>query len=259
MSRLGEIVDYKRHEIEPWLAHSEDWKKRASQHRNFRGFRVALDLAPFGIVAEVKKASPSAGVIAEDFDPLAIATRYEDAGAHCISVLTDEHFFQGHLDYLALIHRNLSLPILRKDFMLHEVQIYQAVLAGADAILLIVAALTDNELRSLLAVANNLRIDALVEVHNEAEVERALTAEATFIGINNRDLGTFNTDLATTERLLPLIPDECTVVSESGLKTVDAVRRVADAGADAALIGEALMRSPDPKRLIREVLEATRR
>jgi indole-3-glycerol phosphate synthase len=259
MSRLGEIVEYKRHEIEPWLAHSEDWEKRALQHRNFRGFRVALDLAPFGIVAEVKKASPSAGVIVENFDPLAVAMRYEDAGAHCISVLTDEHFFQGHLDYLALIHRNLSLPILRKDFTLHEVQIYQAVLAGADAILLIVAALTDKELSSLLGVANNLRIDVLVEVHNEAEVERALTAGATFIGINNRDLGTFTTDLTTTERLLPLIPDECTVVSESGLKTVDAVRRVADAGADAALVGEALMRSPDPKRLIREILEATRR
>ena len=166
MSRLAEIIDHKRQEIAPWLNHTEDWEKRAHGHRHYRNFRLALDMAPFGFIAEVKRASPSAGIIAEEFDPLAVATRYYEAGAHCISVLTDERFFHGHLDYLALIHQHVPLPTLRKDFTLHEVQIYQAILAGADAVLLIVTALTDGELDRLLQISSNVGIDALVEVHN---------------------------------------------------------------------------------------------
>ena len=146
MSRLAEIIAHKRQEIAPWLNHTEDWEERARGHRHFRNFRLALETAPFGFIAEVKRASPSAGIIAEDFDPLAVATRYYEAGAHCISVLTDERFFHGHLDHLALIHQHVPLPTLRKDFTLHEAQIYQAILAGADAVLLIVAALNDQEL-----------------------------------------------------------------------------------------------------------------
>jgi indole-3-glycerol phosphate synthase len=258
MSRLAEIINYKRQEISPWIAHTNEWKNRAKEHRNFRGFRTALDLAPFGFIAEVKRASPSAGVITEEFDPLSIATKYYEGGAHCISVITDERYFQGHLDYLALVHQHVPVPTLRKDFTIHEVQIYQAILAGADAILLIVAALSDNELKYLYQVATSLAVDVLVEVHNEAELERALNINADFIGINNRDLTTFNVDLNTTEHLLPLIPSQCTVVSESGIQTPADVQRVLHAGANAVLVGESLMRASDPKKLLHDLLEAAR-
>jgi len=258
MSRLAEIINYKRQEISPWIAHTNDWKRRAKEHRNFRGFRTALDLAPFGFIAEVKRASPSAGVITEEFDPLSIATKYYEGGAHCISVITDERYFQGHLDYLALVHQHVPVPTLRKDFIIHEVQIYQAILAGADAILLIVAALSDNELKYLHQVATSLAVDVMVEVHNEAELERALNIHADFIAINNRDLTTFNLDLRTTERLLPLIPSQCTIVSESGIQTPADVQRVLHAGANAVLVGESLMRASDPKKLLHDLLEAAR-
>jgi len=258
MSRLAEIINYKRQEISPWIAHTNDWKRRAGEHRNFRGFRTALDLAPFGFIAEVKRASPSAGVITEQFDPLSIATKYYEGGAHCISVITDERYFQGHLDYLALVHQHVPVPTLRKDFIIHEVQIYQAVLAGADAILLIVAALSDNELKYLHQVATSLAVDVMVEVHNEAELERALNIHADFIAINNRDLTTFNLDLRTTERLLPLIPSQCTIVSESGIQTPADVQRILHAGANAVLVGESLMRASDPKKLLHDLLEAAR-
>ena len=258
MSRLAEIIAHKRQEIAPWLNHTSDWEERAQGHRHFRNFRLALEMAPFGFIAEVKRASPSAGIIAEEFDPLAVATRYYEAGAHCISVLTDERFFHGHLDYLALIHQHVPLPTLRKDFTLHEVQIYQAILAGADAVLLIVAALNDQELRHLLQIASKMGIDALVEVHDETELERALGAGADFIGINNRNLATFEVDLATTEVLAPKVPDDCTVVSESGIRTTVDVQRVASAGIDGVLVGEALMRASEPQSLLRELQDAAR-
>jgi indole-3-glycerol phosphate synthase len=258
MSRLAEIIAYKRQEIAPWLNHTEDWEKRAQGHRHFRNFRLALEMAPFGFIAEVKRASPSAGIIAEEFDPLAVALRYYEAGAHCISVLTDERFFHGHLDYLALIHQHVPLPTLRKDFTLHEAQIYQAILAGADAVLLIVAALNDQELGRLLQVSSKFGIDALVEVHDEAELDRALNAGADFIGINNRNLATFEVNIATTELLAPKIPDRCTVVSESGIRTRADVERVAAAGVDGVLVGEALMRASEPQKLLRELQDAAR-
>jgi indole-3-glycerol phosphate synthase len=258
MSRLAEIIAHKRQEIAPWINHTEDWEIRARGHRNYRNFRLALEMAPFGFIAEVKRASPSAGIIAEDFDPLAVATRYYEAGAHCVSVLTDERFFHGHLDYLALIHQHIPLPTLRKDFTLHEVQIYQAILAGADAILLIVAALNEEELLRLLQTSSNMGIDALVEVHNEAELDRALQAGADFIGINNRNLATFEVDLATTELLARQVPDDCTLISESGIRTAADVERVANAGVDGVLVGEALMRASEPQKLLRELQEAAR-
>jgi indole-3-glycerol phosphate synthase len=258
MSRLAEIIDHKRQEISPWIAHTNDWKTRAKEHRNFRGFRTTLDLAPFGFIAEVKRASPSAGLIAEEFDPVSIAAKYYEGGAHCVSVITDERFFRGHLDYLALVHQHVPIPTLRKDFTLHEVQIYQAILAGADAVLLIVAALSDDELKYLHEVGTSLSVDILVEVHNEAELERALKFGADFIGINNRDLTTFKVDLETTERLVPLVPSQCTIVSESGIQTGADVQRVLQAGADAVLVGESLMRASDPKKLLHDLLEAAR-
>ena len=258
MSRLAEIIAHKRQEIAPWLNHTEDWEERARGRRHFRNFRLALETAPFGFIAEVKRASPSAGIIAEDFDPLAVATRYYEAGAHCISVLTDERFFHGHLDHLALIHQHVPLPALRKDFTLHEAQIYQAILAGADAVLLIVAALNDQELGRLLQVSSKMGIDALVEVHDEAELDRALNAGANFIGINNRNLATFEVNIATTKLLAPKVPDHCTVISESGIRTAADVQRVANAGVDGVLVGEALMRAPEPQRLLRELQYAAR-
>src|ERR1700683_5088957 len=238
MSRLDEIVAHKRKEIAPWLAHTADWHDRAAALGPFRGFRKALQTGKFGFIGEVKKASPSAGVIAEDFDPVRIALIYDEAGADCISVLTDEKFFQGHLDYLALIRNKVTRPLLRKDFTIDEVQIYQAALAGADAVLLIVAALTDDEIRRFKAVADEIGIDCLIEVHDETELTRALDAGADFIGINNRNLATFDVDLKVTERLAGKVPGNCTIISESGIRTADDIRRVIGAGVHGALIGE---------------------
>jgi indole-3-glycerol phosphate synthase len=254
MSRLGEIIDYKRTEIAPWLAHTADWRERAAALGPFRGFRKALISGVFGFIGEVKKASPSAGVIAEDFDPVRIALVYDEAGANCISVLTDEKFFQGHLDYLALIRNKVSKPLLRKDFTIDEVQIYQAALAGADAVLLIVAALTDDELKRFKAVADEIGIDCLIEVHDETELNRALDVGADFIGINNRNLATFDVDLKVTERLAGKVPGNCTIISESGIRTADDIRRVIGAGVHGALIGEALMRAEDPRALLESFL-----
>jgi indole-3-glycerol phosphate synthase len=254
MSRLGEIIAFKRKEIEPWLPHTADWHHRAAALGPFRGFRKTLITGQFGFIGEVKKASPSAGVITEDFDPLRTALIYHEAGAHCISVLTDQKFFQGHLDYLALIRQKVPSPLLRKDFTIHEVQIYQAALAGADAVLLIVSALTDDELKRFKASAEEIGIDCLVEVHDETELGRALDAGADFIGINNRNLATFEIDLNVTERLAPKVPDGCTIVSESGIRTADDIRRVIGAGVHAALIGESLMRATDPRALLESFL-----
>jgi indole-3-glycerol phosphate synthase len=254
MSRLDEIVAHKRKEIAPWLAHTAEWHDRAAALGPFRGFRKALISGKFGFIGEVKKASPSAGVIAEDFDPVRTALLYHEAGANCISVLTDEKFFHGHLDYLALIRQKVPRPILRKDFTIDEVQIYQAALAGADAVLLIVAVLTDDELKRFKAIADGVGIDCLVEVHDETELGRALDADADFIGINNRNLATFDVDLKVTERLAPTIPNGRTIVSESGIQTTEDIRRVINAGAHAALIGEALMRATDPRALLERFL-----
>jgi indole-3-glycerol phosphate synthase len=259
MSRLAEIVAHKRREIEPWLAHTADWHDRAAALGPFRGFRKALISGQFGFIGEVKKASPSAGVIAEDFDPVRIASVYHEAGANCISVLTDEKFFQGHLDYLAVIRQKVPSPLLRKDFTIDEVQIYQAALAGADAVLLIVASLSDDELKRFKAAADQIGIDCLIEVHDEMELGRALEAGADFIGINNRNLATFEIDLKVTEQLAPKLPEGCTIVSESGIRTAEDLRRVIAAGVHAALIGEVLMRAPDPRALLEGFLAIAQR
>lgn len=246
-NRLQQIVDHKRGEIEKILHLEEKLRAAALGRNDFRSFERALDQGPdqLALIAEVKKASPSAGVIAEDFDPILQAQRYDEAGASAISVLTDEKFFQGNLGYLTKIRETVSVPVLRKDFILHPAQIYEAVVAGADAILLIVACLTQEELVSLLDVAQGCQLDVLVEVHDQPELERALDTEAKIIGVNNRNLKTFQVDLHTTEQLSEEIPDDLIFVSESGIKTPEDTRLVHSWGANAILVGESLMRSDD--------------
>ena len=244
MSPLDEILRVKRSEIEQLRPRRDELRKAALQRNDFRSLHAALDRGPekLALIAEVKKASPSAGVIAESFDPVAIAQNYARAGCEAISVLTDEQFFQGKLEYLTEIRRVVSVPLLRKDFILEEVQIAEAAAAGADAILLIVAALEQEQLVALLRAAALYQLDALVEVHTYDELDRALETDAKLIGINNRDLATFEVDLAVTERLSEEVPNDVVLVSESGIKTAEDVARVKACGVNAVLIGEALMR-----------------
>ena len=222
-----------------------------------RDFWAALQtpkIGPVALIAEVKKASPSAGIIRADFDPVAIAKTYEDNGASCLSVLTDEKFFQGHDDYLKAVRETVTLPIIRKDFVVNAWQIYESRALGADAILLIVAALTPAQIADYQALAHEMGMAALVEVHTESEMEVALGTNARLIGINSRNLNTFVTDLGAVERLAAMVPVDVTLVAESGLKTPADVKRVADAGAKAILVGETLMRSPDIGAAVRELL-----
>jgi indole-3-glycerol phosphate synthase len=245
MSRLDEILQVKRVEIERLLPRRDELRATALLRNDFRSFHSAIDRGPdeLALIAEVKKASPSAGVIAESFDPVAIAKNYARAGAEAISVLTDEQFFQGHLDYLGQIRAQVGVPLLRKDFVLDEIQIIEAAAAGADAVLLIVAALEQEQLVSLLEAAALYQLDVLVEVHTLEELDRALDTDARIIGINNRNLATFEVDLATTEELSEEVPSDVLLVSESGIKTAEDIARVKAAGANAVLIGEALMRA----------------
>lgn len=256
MDKLQEIIAHKRSEIARLLPLEEKYRHEAARRNDFRSLARAIDRGPddLGLIAEVKKASPSVGVIAESFDPVNQAKLYAQAGVSAISVLTDEKFFQGHLSYLTQIRRAVDVPLLRKDFMVHEVQIYEAVIAGADAILLIVAALTDDELARLQQCAHAFQLDVLVEVHDRDELERALDLEARIIGINNRNLKTFVVDLHTTERLSEEVPDDVLLVSESGIKTPEDARCVHAWGANALLVGEALMRAPDVDAAVRGLM-----
>lgn len=220
-----------------------------------RDFRSAL-AAPnrIGLIAEVKKKSPSKGVLREDFDPVAIARTYAKAGASAVSVLTDAQFFDGHLTYLAEIREAVNLPLLRKDFTVDAYQIYQARLAGADAILLIVAILTLAQLREFIQIARSLNLASLVEVHTLEELQLALQADAEIIGVNNRNLETFETDISTTFRLIKSIPSDKLAVSESGIYTREDVEALREAGVNTILVGESLMRSPNIERKIKELL-----
>ncbi len=223
-----------------------------------RGFARALHtMAASGgtpIIAEVKKGSPSKGIIRADFDPVAIAEEYQDAGATCLSVLTDQQYFYGHLRYLGLIREQVSLPLLCKDFIIDSYQLYQARLAGADAVLLIAAALDDEQLFDLAQQATALRLDILLEVHDAAEMDRALKLPVDLIGINNRDLRSFVTDLGITESLAALVPEAQLAVAESGISTRADIERLQASGARAFLIGETLMREADIGGKLRELL-----
>jgi indole-3-glycerol phosphate synthase len=244
MNRLEEILAAKRDEIERLKPRATELDRQARARTDFRGFHAAIQLSDdrIAVIAEIKKASPAAGVIAESFEPIEIAKTYEQAGANAISVLTDRKFFQGNLEDLRNVRGAVSLPLLRKDFIWDRVQIAESAANGADAILLIVAALTQDQLVRMLKAAKEYGLDALVEVHSVDELQRALEAGAEMIGVNNRDLATFDVDLAVTEKLCGEVPDEIVLVSESGIKTPQDVARAKACGADAILVGEALMR-----------------
>ena len=206
------------------------------------------------LIAEVKKASPSKGVIRQDFDPVAIAGTYERNGAGAISVLTDERFFQGSIEYLAAIKSCCQIPLLRKDFIFDPRQVVEARVYGADFILLIAAILSTDELRDLMRRANELFLGVLLEVHDEEDIKKALKVKPAMIGINNRDLKTFQVNIQTTLRLFPLVPDGTIVISESGINSRDDVLRLEDAGIDGLLIGEAFMREEDIGKKVRELM-----
>ncbi|NLX17817.1 MAG: indole-3-glycerol phosphate synthase TrpC [Desulfobulbus sp.] len=220
-----------------------------------RGFLHALLAAQsVAIIAEAKKASPSKGVIEPDFDPVRIARSYQDGGAHCLSVLTDVDFFQGALLFIPLVREAVELPVLRKDFIIDPIQIEEARVAGADAILLIAAILEKEQLRDFRLQAESHNMDVLVEVHDERELDTALQSGARLIGINNRNLNDFTVSLETTFQLLPKIPSTIPVVSESGITSAADIRRLKEAGVKAALIGESLMRAGQKDQLLREFL-----
>lgn len=208
------------------------------------------------IIGEIKRASPSAGLIARNFDPAAIARTYDSSGVDCISVLTEADHFLGELEYLDVARKHSSRPLLRKDFLSTPYQIAQSAAYGADAVLLIVAGLRDEQLRECMEEAAKYDLDVLVEVHDQAELGRALTLGAALVGINNRNLRTFETDLAVTEYLLPHVPASATVISESGMQGPEDILRLHGAGARGFLVGEALMRSEEPGGLIRALKSA---
>ena len=264
MNILQKIVEQKKIEVArlPQRPISGSDLLRALKRRgDRRDFAAALSQSDRSVrlIAEVKKASPSAGIICPDFDPVRIARDYEAAGASCLSVLTDEKFFQGSLDNLKRIRAAVALPLLRKDFIIDERQILEAIEFGADAILLIVAILSDQQLKLFHSLAREAGLAALVEVHDEAELDRALAIEARLIGINNRDLNTFKVDLATTERLAAKLRStarmsETLLVSESGIHSRNDVERLARSGAGAILVGESLMRDGNVRTKIDELL-----
>lgn len=257
MDKLAEIIAHKHTEVEALLPRAANLKAAALQRNDFRGFRSALDRGPhqLGVIAEIKKASPSAGIIDPDFDPIKQAERYLDGGASCMSILTDEKYFKGSLAYLSQISEKPSCPLLRKDFTIHELQIHEAIISGADAILLIVAALDQDTLTRLYETARALQLDVLVEVHDLPEMERALDLDKLdLLGINNRNLKTFKTDLRTTEKLADEAPDDIILVSESGIRDANDAYQVLEYGANAILVGETLMRSHIPAETIQEFL-----
>lgn len=255
MNKLDEINASKADEIKRLEPHAAELRRQALLRNDFRPFRAALQL-PDGvaIIAEVKKASPSAGIIAPDFNPLSQAREYARGGAHALSVLTDEKYFHGHLSYLKQIREQVDLPLLRKDFILHELQVYESVVAGADAILLIMASLDNAALMKLYNLARTCQLDVLVEVHDLDEMSRALDIGADMIGINNRNLKTFEVDLATTEALAEEIPNDTIAISESGIKSAEDVRRVRACGINAVLVGETLMRAKNVPEKLAELL-----
>jgi indole-3-glycerol phosphate synthase len=232
----------------------EQCSHKSVEHLSFREALSKPDRT--NIIAEIKRQSPSKGIIREDFDHLAIAESYATAGAAAMSVLTEEDFFGGSLNYLREIHERFATPLLRKDFIIDEYQIYEAYLAGASAILLITAILDDDLLLAMMARTSEFGLDALVEVHTEEEVVRAAQVGATLIGVNNRDLTTFKVELETSIRLAEIAPREAILVSESGITTSDDIRKLKSAGYQAFLIGEHFMRQADVTKslsnLIRE-------
>lgn len=262
MDILHEIAEKTRQRIEAEKKElpPEEIRKRVEEklgsgvtRREDRVFYRALKKPGMSYICEVKKASPSKGLIAEDFPFLSIAKEYEKAGASAISCLTEPDYFMGSNEYLSAISDDVKIPVLKKDFTIDEYMIYQAAYYGASAVLLICALLDDAELRSYRELAESLHMDALVEAHDETEVERALGSGASIVGVNNRDLKTFRVDTGTSIRLRQMVPEESAFVSESGIGSEEDIRRLRDNGTDAVLIGETLMRSEDKAAALREL------
>jgi len=229
-------------------------KERIAQRRAPLDFAAALHGDQIRLIAEVKRASPSRGILCPDFEPVTLAARYAQGGAAAISVLTEENYFGGSLDHLVAVREVVDLPLLRKDFIFDPYQVYEAAAYGADALLLIVAILSQEQLTELLSLSHSLGLECLVEVHNEAEVNRAVKSGAGVIGINNRNLRTFSVDINTTRRLHPLLPREQIVVSESGIRSHQDVRKLKQWGINAVLIGEALVTASDIPAKMKEFL-----
>ena len=265
MNILDKIVEQKKREVTRLPARiiaAGDLRDALLEHGERRDFCAALsDGANHGtagsgiaLIAEVKRASPSAGIICKDFDPVQIAKEYEAAGASCLSVLTDEKFFQGALEYLRQIRAAVKVPLLRKDFIIDERQILEAIEWGADAILLIVSILSDEQLQKFHSLATEAGLAALVEVHDAAELDRAIKTGAELIGVNNRDLKTFTVDLATTEKLAAKLNGKRILVAESGIHSRADVERLIKCGAKAILVGESLLRGGDIQGKVRQLL-----
>jgi indole-3-glycerol phosphate synthase len=250
---LARIVERKRAEISDLRLQLDVFEAKTAARRDFRDFARAIGSAP-AIIAEIKKASPSRGVLAAEFHPASIARAYEQGGAAALSVLTDREFFQGSLDDLETARRASGLPVLRKDFVLDPVQILQSAAHGADAILLIATILPDLELASFRKAAEDLGVAAVVEIHNELELDRAIDSGAGIIGVNNRDLRTFTVSLETSLRLAERLPSNVVRVSESGIRSRADVDRLRRAGYHAFLVGENLMTAAGPEQAVRELL-----
>jgi len=254
---LDKIIAHKKLEVDAQKQNTplDEIKRNLAVVEPVRGFKAAISTpGKVNLIAEIKKASPSRGIIRNDFDPEAIARIYENNGAAAISVLTDREFFQGDLSFLAMARSaTFSTPILRKDFVIDEYQIYQARLAGADAILLITAALDLPTMRRFLSIARDVDLDCLVEVHSSDELDMALKTDASIIGINNRDLRTFKTDVQITARLMPIIPTDRVIVSESGISSKADVEFLQKCGVNAMLVGESLMKSDDIGLRVRQL------
>ncbi|MCR4442539.1 MAG: indole-3-glycerol phosphate synthase TrpC [Peptococcaceae bacterium] len=251
---LDEIIAFKQAEVarhKELFPLAELEKKVVFKKR--RGFKESLEKEGVSLIAEVKRASPSKGLLCRDFDPAGIAACYHQNGAAAVSVLTDERFFQGSLAHLEQVGAAVPLPLLRKDFIIDAYQVWESCLFGADAVLLIAAVLPRRELVSLLRLARELELDVLVEAHTRRELEMSLEAGAVVVGINNRDLRTFRTDLNTTLELAELVPDTCLLVSESGISSAADIKLLAQAGVDAVLVGEALVTSADMAQKTREI------
>lgn len=249
---LDTIVAHKREEVAALKRRGLPEPRPVDPPRGFIRGLTAGKKSAVAIIAEAKKASPSKGLIAPNFDPAGMARHYEAGGASAVSVLTDRRFFQGELDFLVQVRAAVQLPVIRKDFVIDPIQIEEAHIAGADAILLITAILAPAQLREFREQAKELGMDALVEVHDEAELETALTSGAELVGVNNRDLRDFTVDLNTTFRLKRLVPAGLPLVSESGIMTSEDILRLKEAGVAAALIGESLMRAGREGTLLQE-------
>ena len=261
MSVLQKIIEHKRLEIisakeqRPLAQIQSQLKSQLTEHSARLSFCQALRQAVFpAIIAEIKKASPSKGILRGDFNPVKIAMTYQAHGAAAVSVLTDERFFEGKLEYIKMVKESISLPILRKDFIIDEYQIYESVACGADAILLIADLLSDSEMTGFYQIAASLGLDVLLEVHNEEDLEKAIATGGDIIGINNRDLHTFKVDLTVTQKLIRLVPAHKIKVSESGIKSYEDVMFLKSLGINAILIGEAFMESPDIAAKMHEIM-----